>query len=154
MQPHTYAVTSREAPSPSGPYSQAVAVGPLVFLAGQRPVDPVTGAVPSDLTAQIEQALNNVREVLRTVGADLSNVVKLTVYLADIADFKCVNQVFRLRFSEPYPARTTVGVQLRDVLVELDAVAVVSDGGWQSSAHPHEALSTPVLGVDIQSAGV
>jgi 2-iminobutanoate/2-iminopropanoate deaminase len=122
------AVATSEAPAPAGPYSQAIIAGPMVFLAGQRPVDPGTGELPEGIDAQVEQVLTNVRTVLRSAGADLSNVVKVTVYLTDLSDFGTLNDAFRTWFAEPYPARTTVGAQLRGVLVELDVIAVLPDG--------------------------
>jgi 2-iminobutanoate/2-iminopropanoate deaminase len=121
----TRAIAAAEAPGPSGPYSQAVIAGQFMFLAGQRPVEPHPGAIPSGFTAQAEQALSNVRAVLRSAGADLSNVVKVTAYLDDLADFERLNEIFRSWFTEPYPARTTVGARLRGVLVELDVTAVL-----------------------------
>src|SRR4051812_39236755 len=111
------AVPAPEAPTPAGPYSQAIVSGPLVFLAGQRPVHPHTGEVPSGFAAQVEQALSNIRMVLE---------------------------------SEPYPARTTVGVQLRGVLVELDATAVLSHGAGR--AHPHGSRAAPAPGAESGSA--
>lgn len=119
------AIASPQSPVPTGPYSQAVLAGSLVFLAGQRPVDPITGETPSNFIGQVEQALRNVQGLLQSAGTDLSNVVKLTVYLADLADFPRLNEALQARLDAPYPARTTVGVQLRDVLVELDVIAVV-----------------------------
>ena len=120
------AVVSADAPSPSGPYSQAViADGPTIFLAGQRPVEPGTGSVPEDFTAQVEQSLRNVQAVLKSAGADLSSVVKVTAYLADLSYFESLNETFRSWFSEPFPARTTVGARLREVLVELDVTAAL-----------------------------
>jgi reactive intermediate/imine deaminase len=125
----TRTVTTSDAPPPSGPYSQAVVVDRLVFLAGQRPVDPRTGEVPDGFPAQVEQALKNIRMVLRAAGADLSDVVKLTAYVADLAYFDDLNEVLSTWLAEPYPARTTVGVRLRDVLVELDVTAAIPDDG-------------------------
>ena len=134
-------ITSPNAPAPSGPYSQAVVTGRQVFLAGQRPVDPLTGEIPRDFLSQVDQALTNVRTVLDSAGADLTDVVKLTVYLADLSDFDRLNSVFRTWFSEPYPARTTVGVRLRDVLVEIDVTAVLSEDREQRSPSTDEGLS-------------
>jgi 2-iminobutanoate/2-iminopropanoate deaminase len=146
----TRAVATPEAPAPAGPYSQAIVSGPLVFLAGQRPIDPRTGEAPSGFTAQVEQALSNIRMVLHSAGADLSNVVKLTAYLADLAYFDGLNEVFRTWFAEPYPARTTVGVQLRGVLVELDVTAVLSDGADHTLAR--ESTAAPAPGAESRSA--
>ena len=132
------AITSPGAPAPSGPYSQAVVVDRQIFLAGQRPVDPVTGEIPQDFQSQVDQALTNVRAVLHSAGAELSDVVKVTVYLVDLSDFERLNSVFRTWFSEPYPVRTTVGVRLRDVLVEIDVTAVLSEDSEQRLPSTHE----------------
>jgi 2-iminobutanoate/2-iminopropanoate deaminase len=146
----TRAVAAPEAPVPAGPYSQAIVSGPLVFVAGQRPVDPRTGEVPSGFAAQVEQAMSNIRMVLQSAGADLSNVVKLTAYLADLTYFDGLNEVLRTWFAEPYPARTTVGVQLRGVLVELDVTAVLSEGAGQTLGHG--SMATPAPGAESRSA--
>jgi 2-iminobutanoate/2-iminopropanoate deaminase len=146
----TRSVTTPEAPAPAGPYSQAIVSGPLVFLAGQRPVDPRTGKVPAGFAAQAEQALSNIRTVLQSAGADLSSVVKLTAYLADLSDFDGLNEVMRTWFADPYPARTTVGVQLRGVLVELDVTAVLPDGEDHTLAH--ESMAAPAPGAENRSA--
>ena len=138
-----YAVVSPAAPAPSGPYSQAVIAGQAVFLAGQRPVDPITGIVPDGFAAQVERALTNVAAVLDSVGAGLSNVVKVTAYLADLADFDGLNEVFGAWFAEPFPARTTIGVRLRDVLVELDVTAVLPDAAGDRPDTPGDASSAP-----------
>ena len=118
-------VNAPGAPKPGGPYSHAVVTGGLAFLAGQRPVDPVTGAIPSTVTEQARQVLQNLGLVLEELGADLSAVVRTNVYLDDIGDFDAVNAVYREFFSEPFPARTTVAVRLRGILVEIDAVAEI-----------------------------
>lgn len=144
------AVVSPEAPAPAGPYSQAVVAGQFVFLAGQRPAEPRTGAVQPGFTAQVEQALSNVRAVLRSAGTDLPGIVKLTAYLSDLADFGQLNEVFRAWFTEPYPARTTVGARLRGVLVELDVTAVVL-GDAAGHSPSHDAMSAPALGADGRS---
>jgi 2-iminobutanoate/2-iminopropanoate deaminase len=121
------AITVDEAPPPAGPYSHARAVGPLLFLSGQRPVHPVSGEIPVSLTDQVNQSLDNVSTVLGAAGASLSDIVKITVYLADLNDFSAMNEVLVRRFALPYPARTTVGARLRGVDVELDVIAVRPD---------------------------
>jgi 2-iminobutanoate/2-iminopropanoate deaminase len=117
-------VRSSRAPDPAGPYSQAVSANGMVFASGQRPVDPLTGEIPEGLQAQAEQVLANLREVLSAGGCSLSDVVKVTAYLSDLSDFGAFNAIYRQFFSPPYPARTTVGAQLRGILVEVDAIAV------------------------------
>jgi len=141
------AVVSPEAPAPAGPYSQAIVAGQFVFLAGQRPAEPRTGAVQPGFTTQVEQALSNVRAVLRSAGTDLPGIVKVTAYLSDLADFGRLNEVFRAWFTEPYPARTTVGARLRDVLVELDVTAVFP-GDAASPSPARNVMPVPVPGAD------
>jgi 2-iminobutanoate/2-iminopropanoate deaminase len=117
-------VRTSRAPEPAGPYSQAVSAGAMVFASGQRPVDPVTGEIPEGLTQQAERVLTNLREVLAAGDCSLADVVKVTVYLSDLLGFEEFNAVYRRFFSPPYPARTTIGAQLRGILVEVDAIAV------------------------------
>jgi len=118
-------VNAARAPKPGGPYSHAVVAGGLAFLAGQRPVDPDTGAIPSTVAEQARRVLQNLGLVLEELGADYGDVVRTNVYLDDIGDFDAVNAVYREFFSEPFPARTTVAVRLRGILVEIDAVAEI-----------------------------
>lgn len=116
-------ITAPDAPVPGGPYSHAVAIGDLVFLSGQRPVDPATGALPEGLSAQAHQVFGNLRAVLAECGADFTHVVKFQVYLADISDFDAFNAIYRHYVPAPFPARTTVATSLRGILIEVDAVA-------------------------------
>ncbi len=121
-------VRTSQAPEPAGPYSQAVCANGMVFASGQRPVDPTTGEIPEGLTLQAERVLANLREVLSAGGCSLADVVKVTAYLSDLSGFDEFNAVYRRFFSPPYPARTTVGAQLRGILVEVDAIAVKREG--------------------------
>jgi 2-iminobutanoate/2-iminopropanoate deaminase len=116
------ATTCEELPAPAGPYSHLVEANGFVFTAGLTPRDPATGAVPEGIRAQTDQVIRNLETALRAVGLTLSDVVKTTVHLADLADFSAFNEVYRERFPEPYPVRTTVGSQLAGFLVEIDAV--------------------------------
>jgi 2-iminobutanoate/2-iminopropanoate deaminase len=117
------------APAPVGPYSQAIVAGGLVFAAGQIPLDPASGKlVEGDVEAQTERVLANLGAVLEAAGASLSRVVRTTVYLADLADFGRMNQVYGRHFaSEPRPARTTIqaGRLPGGCAVEIDAIAVL-----------------------------
>jgi 2-iminobutanoate/2-iminopropanoate deaminase len=122
----TKEVHSDQAPTPAGPYSQAMAAGQLVFVSGQRPVDPVTGALAVGVEAQSEQVLKNVAAILEAAGSSMGDVVKVTAHLADLGDFAIFNDVYTRYFSPPFPARTTVGSQLRGILVEVDVIAVKS----------------------------
>lgn len=121
MQKQEIATTA--APKAAGPYSQGISFGDLVFVAGQRPADPVTGAIPDGISAQTRQVLENVRAILEAGGSSTNAVLKVNVYLTDLGDFAAMNEVYREFFGEPHPVRTTVGVALRGILVEIDAIA-------------------------------
>jgi reactive intermediate/imine deaminase len=118
-------VTTPDAPPPAGPYSQAIVIGPQVFVAGQGPLDPATGQMAPDVAGQTRQVLTNIRAILAAAGAAMEDVVKVAAYLADMADFARFNEVYREFFTDPYPVRTTVGAQLVGILVEIDVIAVV-----------------------------
>ncbi|MCL6534055.1 MAG: RidA family protein [Armatimonadetes bacterium] len=120
------AVYSADAPAPIGPYSQAVRVGDWLFISGQIPVDPVNNeVVPGGIRAQTKQVLQNLQAILNAEGASLQHVVKTTIYLQDLDDFKAMNEVYATYFTEPYPARATVQVAAlpRGVLIEIEAIA-------------------------------
>ena len=110
-----------------GPYSPALAVGALVFLSGQIPLGADGTVVAGGIQEQTVQVLENMRALLAEAGADFSRVAKTTIYLADMADFAVVNQIYATYFVEPYPARATVQVARlpRDVRVEIDAIVVL-----------------------------
>jgi 2-iminobutanoate/2-iminopropanoate deaminase len=116
-----------DAPKPKGPYSQGWRAGEFVYTAGQGATDPATGEYAGpDIAAQTHQVLRNVAAILGAAGAKLSDVIKVNAYLADIRDFEAFNAAYRQHFSEPYPARTTVGAQLSHGLkVEIEAIAYV-----------------------------
>lgn len=119
-------VTTDKAPGAIGPYSQAVKIGGLVFCSGQIPIDPATGEFVSDVVAeQTEQVLKNLGEVLSAAGSSLDNVVKTTVFLADMNDFAEMNEVYGRYFSENKPARATVQAARlpRDARVEIECIA-------------------------------
>jgi 2-iminobutanoate/2-iminopropanoate deaminase len=122
------AISTPAAPPAIGPYSQAVRAGSFVFVSGQIPLDPGTGQMTGgDIRAQTHQVMRNLGEVLKAAGASLDHVVRTTIYLADMADFAAVNDVYGGYFSTPAPARATVQVARlpRDARVEIDAVAHV-----------------------------
>ncbi|HEY2150467.1 MAG TPA: RidA family protein [Vicinamibacterales bacterium] len=119
-------VSSPDAPKAIGPYSQAVRAGQLLFMSGQVPLDPASGLIVSgDITAQAGRTLDNIKAVLTTAGLSFANVVRTTIFLADMNDFAAVNEVCGQYFSQPYPARVTVQVARlpKDALVEIDAIA-------------------------------
>jgi 2-iminobutanoate/2-iminopropanoate deaminase len=121
------AISTAKAPRPAAAYSQGVRKGGLLQVAGQVPVDPVTGLIVGETVGeQTRRALDNVRAVLEEAGAGFDDVVMLRVYLARREDFAAMNAVYDEYLSEPYPARTTVFVGLAEgLLVEIDALAVV-----------------------------
>ena len=115
------------APAAIGPYSQAILAGNTVYVSGQLPIDPATGAFAGeDIAAQTRQSLTNLKNILSAAGADLSDVVKTTVYLANIADFAAMNAVYGEFFTAPYPARAAFEVAClpKNALVEIECVAV------------------------------
>jgi 2-iminobutanoate/2-iminopropanoate deaminase len=113
-------------PPPKGAYSPGVRAGDLLFVSGQVPRDPHTGAeTGGDVVAQSRQTLANLRLVLEAAGGTLDDVVSVTVYLADENDWDAFNGVYRETFRPPYPARAVVGAGLRGVLVEVSAVAML-----------------------------
>ena len=119
-------ITTDKAPAAIGPYSQAINEGGLVFVSGQIPIDPATGAfVEGGITEQTTQSLTNLRNILAEAGTDLSHVMKTTVFLADIADFAAMNAVYAQFFTAPYPARSAVAVKdlPKGALVEIECIA-------------------------------
>ena len=120
------AVSSPDAPKAIGPYSQAVRAGQLLFVSGQVPLDPATGQiVGGDIAAQTRRVFDNLGAVLEAGGRSFADVVRTTVFLADMNDFAAVNEVYGTYFSEPYPARATVQVARlpKDARVEIDLIA-------------------------------
>jgi len=119
-------VHTDDAPGAIGPYSQAVVSGGFIFTAGQIALDPSSGqVVPGGVAEQTDRALRNITAILKAAGADLSRVVKTTVFLLDMADFTAMNEVYARHFGEHRPARSTVAVSglPRGVRVEIEAVA-------------------------------
>ena len=117
-----------DAPRPAGPYSHVAVAGNLVFTAGFGPQDPATGQIPDGINAQTAAVLDNVSRALTRAGSSLQQCVKVTVHLADLDDFGAFNEVYGRYFTPPYPVRTTVGSTLMGILVEIDVVAVATDG--------------------------
>ena len=120
------AVTTDKAPRPIGPYSQAIIDGDLLFLAGQGPIDPATGATNlGDIASQTRRTLDNVRAILEAAGSSLDKVIRCNVYLKDIGDFAAMNEVYARTFTAPYPARTTIqaGALPGGIAVEIECVA-------------------------------
>jgi 2-iminobutanoate/2-iminopropanoate deaminase len=121
-----HAVTTSGAPAAIGPYSQGIVSGDLIFCSGQLGLDPATGdLVEGGVEAQTERALRNLASVLDAAGASIADVVKTTVFLADIDDFAAVNAVYARHMPDPAPARSTfaVGALPKGGLVEIEAIA-------------------------------
>ena len=119
-------VSTDKAPAAIGPYAQAQIVGNLVFTSGQIPINPATGAfVEGGIKEQTRQSLTNVKAILEEVGLTMGNVVKTTVFMADMNDFAEMNAVYAEFFTEPYPARSAVAVKTlpKGALVEIEVLA-------------------------------
>ena len=120
-------ISTKNAPGAIGPYSQAIQMGQSVFVSGQLPVNPQTGEIPEDIKGQTKQSLNNVKEILKEAGASLEDVVKVTVFLKDLANFSKVNETYGEFFTENYPARCCVEISRlpKDAGVEIEVMAVL-----------------------------
>jgi 2-iminobutanoate/2-iminopropanoate deaminase len=119
-------ISSPNAPKAIGPYSQAVRAGQLLFLSGQVPIDPATGQmIDGDIAAQTRRVFENLGAVLEAGGRSFADVVRTTVFLADMNDFAAMNEVYGQYFTEPFPARATVQVARlpKDARVEIDLIA-------------------------------
>ena len=120
-------ISTDKAPAAIGPYSQAIDSGAgLVFLSGQLPINPQTGAFPEGgVQEQTRQSILNAKAILEAAGLGLANVVKTTVFLADMADFAAMNEVYAQFFSQPFPARSAVAVKTlpKGALVEIECIA-------------------------------
>jgi 2-iminobutanoate/2-iminopropanoate deaminase len=121
------AVTSDQAPAALGPYSQAIVAGGFVFCSGTAGIDPATGVAADGIEAQTEQALQNIAAILETAGASMADLVKTTVFYADVHDFKKLNEVYARHMPDPPPARSApANVRLpRGLLVSIEAIAVI-----------------------------
>ena len=120
-------VHSEAAPKAIGPYSQAVRSGNTLYLSGQTPLDPATGEmVAGGIDAQATRVFENLKAVLAAAGASFDDVVRVAIYMTDLGNFGTVNEVMTKYFSEPYPARSTIGVAAlpRAAAVEIDVIAV------------------------------
>lgn len=121
-------ISTDKAPGAIGPYSQAIKTGNMVFCSGQIPLDPATGEfVSDDVSEQTEQVFKNLIAVLKAAGAGLNDVVKTTVFLADMGEFAAMNEVYGRHFTDNKPARATVQAARlpRDARVEIECIAVV-----------------------------
>ena len=119
-------IATTNAPAAIGPYSQAIDLGNMVFISGQIPVVPATGEIPEGIKAQTKQSITNITAILAEAGLSIDNVVKTTVFLADMAMFGDMNEVYAGEFTAPFPARSAVAVRElpKGVLVEIETIAV------------------------------
>jgi reactive intermediate/imine deaminase len=122
-------IHSDSAPKAIGPYSQGVRAGDTLYLSGQVPIDPATGeVVAGNITVQASRVFENLKAVLAAAGAGFDDVVRVAIYMPDLGNFAAVNEVMKKYFSEPYPARSTIGVAAlpKGAAVEIDVIAVTS----------------------------
>lgn len=119
-------IATEKAPGAIGPYSQAIDCGPFVYASGQIPINPANGEIPEGIKAQTEQSLANVKAIMEAAGLSMRNIVKTTVFLADMGDFVAMNEVYAQAFEAPFPARSAVAVRTlpKNVLVEVEVIAV------------------------------
>ena len=115
-------VTAKNGAPPGGPYSQGIRAGDFLFVSGQGPRNPQTNEMPENFKEQVRQCLNNVRVIVEAGGGTMDQVVKVNAYLADMTYFSEWNEVYKEFFKEPYPTRTTVGVHMPKILVEVDVI--------------------------------
>ena len=119
-------ISTPKAPAAIGPYSQAIRVGNLIYTSGQIPINPATGQfVEGGIKEQTRQSLTNVKAILEEAGTSMASVIKTTVFMADMADFADMNDVYSEFFTEPFPARSAVAVKTlpKGALVEIEVVA-------------------------------
>lgn len=118
-------VSTEKAPAAIGPYSQGLDLGSLVFVSGQLPVDPATGAMPQTIEEQAKQSLTNIKHILESDGLTMANVVKTVIFLADLADFAAVNAVYETFFEKPFPTRSCVQVTAipKGAKIEIECIA-------------------------------
>lgn len=120
------AIVTDKAPKPMGPYSQAIIEGDFIFVAGQGPINPLTGTRElGDVQSQTKRTFENLRAILQAAGSSLDHVVKCNVYLRDINDFAAMNEVYQAYFTAPFPARTTIqaGALPGGIAVEIECIA-------------------------------
>jgi 2-iminobutanoate/2-iminopropanoate deaminase len=123
-------ISTSSAPKALGPYSQAIRAGQFLFVSGQVPIDPATGdLVGGTIVDQTRRALQNIGEILNAAGASFQEVVRTTVYLADLADFPLMNEAYATFFSAPQPARSTIQAARlpKDARIEIDVIAFLGD---------------------------
>lgn len=118
-------ITSAKLPKAVGPYSSAIEIGDMIFISGQLPIDATSGLMPSGAAAQTKQSIENIKIILAEVGCTLDNIVKSTVFLADMSLFGEMNEVYASEFKAPFPARSAFAVKElpKQALVEIEVIA-------------------------------
>ncbi len=118
-------ISTNNAPSAVGPYSQAIEAGDMIFVSGQLGLNPADGSLSPDVVEQARQSLKNIGEILKSVGCDYSNIVKTSIFMTDLSAFASVNEVYASFFDKPYPARSCVEVSKlpKGGLVEIECIA-------------------------------
>ena len=129
-------IQSADAPAAIGPYSQAIRTGATVYLSGQIPLDPKTGQLVKGIDAQVHQVFKNLRAIAAAAGGSLDDMVKLTILLADLADFTKVNEIMAGYFNAPYPARATYQVTAlpRGARIEVEGIVVLASATPDANA--------------------
>ena len=120
-------IAKTNAPAAIGPYSQAIKCGNMLFISGQIPVNPADGTIPEGIKAQTAQSITNIKAILKEAGLTIDNVIKTTVFLADMSLFGDMNEVYGQEFTSPFPARSAVAVRElpKQVLVEIETIATI-----------------------------
>ena len=122
-------INTDKAPSAIGPYSQAIKAGDMLYVSGQIPIDPTTGKLDNDsFESQVMRVFENLKSICEYSGANINNIVKLNLYLTDLGNFNIVNDIMKVLFKKPYPARATVEVSKLPKDVEFEADAIVHLG--------------------------
>lgn len=120
-------IKTNNAPGAIGPYSQGIIVNEMIYTSGQLPIDVKTGEMPEDISAQTKQSLENVKAILEEAGSSMANIIKTTVFLSDMENFKAMNDVYETFFEDDYPARSAFEVARlpKDALVEIEVIATI-----------------------------
>lgn len=116
-------IITDKAPKPVANYSQGIQFGNMLYISGQGPLDVKTGTIPESIEKQTEQVLLNIKSILEEAKYSLNDVVKVNVYLSNLEDYENYNNVYKKFFKEIFPVRTTIGCQLKNILVEIDVIA-------------------------------
>ncbi|AMB93868.1 RidA family protein [Aerococcus sanguinicola] len=119
-------IETKQAPAAIGPYSQAVEINNSLYVSGQIPVDPSTGEIAEDIESQAKQSMTNLKAIIEEAGYQVSDIVRCTIFLTDLANFQAVNEIYGSFLEEPFPSRSCVQVAAlpKGVQIEVDAIAV------------------------------